>query len=119
MSELTTIAPTRMLADGHAMPALGLGTWPLDDGGAQAVVGDALRAGYRLVDTATNYGNEQGVGLAIRESGIPREQLFVTTKLPGRQHGEALTGLDESLDRLGLEYVDLYLIHWPLPMVGK
>jgi diketogulonate reductase-like aldo/keto reductase len=119
MSELTTTAPTRMLADGHAMPVLGLGTWPLDDDGAQAVVGDALRAGYRLVDTATNYGNEQGVGLAIRESGIPREQLFVTTKLPGRQHGEALTGLDESLDRLGLEYVDLYLIHWPLPMVGK
>jgi len=110
-----------MLADGHAMPALGLGTWPLDDGGAQAVVGDALRAGYRLVDTATNYGNERGVGRAVREAEIPREELFVTTKLPGAQHGhrEALAGLDESLDRLGLEYIDLYLIHWPLPMVGK
>ena len=110
-----------MLADGHAMPVLGLGTWPLDDGGAQAVVGDALRAGYRLVDTATNYGNERGVGRAVREAQIPREELFVTTKLPGAQHGhrEALAGLDESLDRLGLEYVDLYLIHWPLPMVGK
>ena len=110
-----------MLADGHAMPVLGLGTWPLDDGGAQAVVGDALGAGYRLVDTATNYGNERGVGRAVREAEIPREELFVTTKLPGAQHGhrEALAGLDESLDRLGLEYVDLYLIHWPLPMVGK
>jgi len=121
MSELTTTAPTRMLADGHAMPVLGLGTWPLDDDGAQAVVGDALRAGYRLVDTATNYGNERGVGRAVREAEIPREELFVTTKLPGAQHGhrEALAGLDESLDRLGLEYIDLYLIHWPLPMVGK
>ncbi len=110
-----------MLADGHAMPVLGLGTWPLDDDGAHAVVGDALRAGYRLVDTATNYGNERGVGRAVRDADIPREQLFVTTKLPGAQHGhrEALAGLDESLDRLGLEYVDLYLIHWPLPMVGK
>jgi 2,5-diketo-D-gluconate reductase A len=121
MSELTTTAPTRMLADGHAMPGLGLGTWQLDDDGARAVVGDALRAGYRLVDTATNYGNERGVGRAVREAQIPREELFVTTKLPGAQHGhrEALAGLDESLDRLGLEYVDLYLIHWPLPMVGK
>ena len=110
-----------MLADGHAMPVLGLGTWPLDDDGAQAVIADALRAGYRLVDTATNYGNERGVGRGIRESGIPREEVFVTTKLPGAQHGrrEALAGLGESLDRLGLEYVDLYLIHWPLPMVGK
>jgi len=110
-----------MLADGHAMPVLGLGTWPLDDDGARAVVGDALRAGYRLVDTATNYGNERGVGRAVREAEIPREELFVTTKLPGAQHGhrEALAGLDESLDRLGLEDIDLYLIHWPLPMVGK
>jgi 2,5-diketo-D-gluconate reductase A len=110
-----------MLADGRAMPGLGLGTWPLDDDGAHVVIADALRAGYRLVDTATNYGNERGVGRAIRESGIPREEVFVTTKLPGAQHGhrEALAGLDESLDRLGLEYVDLYLIHWPLPMVGK
>jgi diketogulonate reductase-like aldo/keto reductase len=93
----------------------------MDDHEAVAGVGDAFRAGYRLVDTATNYGNEAGVGRAVRESGIPRDELFVTTKLPGRQHGrrEALAGLDESLARLGLEYVDLHLIHWPIPTIGK
>jgi 2,5-diketo-D-gluconate reductase A len=114
-------APTRTMADGNAIPQIGLGTWPLDDAGAQATVGEAFRAGYRLVDTATNYGNEAGVGRAVRESGIPRDELFVTTKLPGRQHGrhEALAGLDESLARLGLDYVDLYLIHWPVPTIGK
>ncbi|HSD03745.1 MAG TPA: aldo/keto reductase [Gaiellales bacterium] len=114
-------APRRTMADGNAIPLLGLGTWPLDDDGAHAVVADALRAGYRLVDTATNYGNERGVGRAIREADIQREEVFVTTKLPGAQHGhrEALAGLDESLARLGLDHVDLYLIHWPLPMVGK
>jgi diketogulonate reductase-like aldo/keto reductase len=121
MTSTTTSVPTRKLADGNAMPALGLGTWPMDDDGAVAAVGDALRAGYRLVDTAANYGNEKGVGRAIRESGIAREELFVTTKLPGAQHGhrEAIEGLDQSLARLGLDHVDLYLIHWPLPMVGK
>jgi 2,5-diketo-D-gluconate reductase A len=114
-------APTRTMADGNAIPQIGLGTWPLDDAGAHATVGEAFRAGYRLVDTATNYGNEAGVGRAVRESGIPRDELFVTTKLPGRQHGrhEALAGLDESLARLGLDYVDLYLIHWPVPTIGK
>jgi 2,5-diketo-D-gluconate reductase A len=109
------------MADGNAIPQLGLGTWPLDDDEAVAVVGDALGAGYRLVDTAANYGNEAGVGRAVRESDVPREEIFVTTKLPGRQHGrrEALAGLDESLHRLGLDFVDLYLIHWPLPTVGR
>jgi 2,5-diketo-D-gluconate reductase A len=114
-------APTRTMADGNAIPQLGLGTWPLDDAGAHATVSDALGAGYRLVDTAANYGNEAGVGRAVRESDVPREEIFVTTKLPGRQHGrrEALAGLDESLHRLGLDFVDLYLIHWPLPTVGR
>jgi 2,5-diketo-D-gluconate reductase A len=117
----TTGVPTRTLADGNAIPELGLGTWPLDDAGAYATVSDALRAGYRLVDTAANYGNEAGVGRAVRESDVPREEIFVTTKLPGAQHGEreTLAGLDDSLARLGLEYVDLYLIHWPLPSVGR
>ena len=121
MSPEPATVPTRMLADGAAMPALGLGTWPMNDEEAVAGVGDALRAGYRLVDTATNYGNETGVGRAVRESGIPRDEIFVTTKLPGRQHGrhEALTGLDESLARLGLDHVDLYLIHWPVPTIGR
>src|SRR5436190_19648202 len=121
MSSATTDVPTRRLADGKAIPQLGLGTWPLDDAGAHATVRDALRVGYRLVDTAANYGNEAGVGRAVRESDVPREEIFVTTKLPGRQHGrrEALAGLDESLHRLGLDEVDLYLIHWPRPAVGR
>ena len=116
-----TLAPTRTMADGHAIPQLGLGTWPMDDDEAFASVGDAFRAGYRLVDTAAAYGNEAGVGRAVTASGLPREELFVTTKLAGAQHGrsEALAGLDESLARLRLDYVDLYLIHWPLPAIGK
>jgi 2,5-diketo-D-gluconate reductase A len=114
-------APTRPMSDGNTIPMLGLGTWPMDDDEAFAAIGDAFRAGYRLVDTATRYGNEAGVGRAVGASGLPREELFITTKLAGAQHGrrEAMTGLDESLARLRLEYVDLYLIHWPLPMVGK
>ena len=97
-----TLAPTRTMADGHAIPQLGLGTWPMDDDEAFASVGDAFRAGYRLVDTAAAYGNEAGVGRAVAASGLPREELFVTTKLAGAQHGrsEALAGLDESLARL-------------------
>ncbi len=116
-----TLAPTRTMADGHAIPQLGLGTWPMDDDEASACVGDAFRAGYRLVDTAARYGNEAGVGRAVAASGLPREELFVTTKLAGAQHGrsEAAAGLDESLARLRLDYVDLYLIHWPLPTIGK
>ena len=116
-----TLAPTRTMADGHAIPQLGLGTWPMDDDEAFASVGDAFRAGYRLVDTAAAYGNEAGVGRAVTASGLPREELFVTTKLAGAQHGrsEAHAGLDESLARLRLDYVDLYLIHWPLPTIGR
>jgi 2,5-diketo-D-gluconate reductase A len=114
-------APTRPMSDGNTIPMLGLGTWPMDDDEAFAAIGDGFRAGYRLVDTAARYGNEAGVGRAVGASGLPREELFITTKLAGAQHGrrEAMTGLDESLARLRLEYVDLYLIHWPLPMVGK
>jgi 2,5-diketo-D-gluconate reductase A len=121
MKPATTAAPTRTMTDGRTIPALGLGTWPLDNDEAFATVGEAFRIGYRLVDTAANYGNEAGVGRAVAESGIPREELFVTTKLPGRQHGhgEAMAGLDESLARLRLDYVDLFLIHWPLPTMGK
>jgi 2,5-diketo-D-gluconate reductase A len=113
--------PTRTMADGNTIPQLGLGTWPLDDDAAYATVTDALRVGYRLVDTAAAYGNEAGVGRAIRESGLPRDEIVVTTKLPGAQHGyrEALAGLEESLARLGLDHVDLYLIHWPQPTIGR
>nr|WP_197972526.1 aldo/keto reductase [Streptomyces gossypiisoli] len=103
------------------LPAIGLGTWPLDDAHAERAVVAALDLGYRLIDTAANYRNETGVGRAIARSGVPREEIVVTTKLPGRHHGyeETLASFEESRRRLGLEGVDLYLIHWPLPRVGK
>ncbi|QHC27977.1 aldo/keto reductase [Streptomyces sp. HF10] len=113
--------PAHTLNDGTTIPALGLGTWPLDDTAAERAVRDALGLGYRLVDTAVNYRNETGVGRALADAGVPREELVVTTKLPGRHHGyqETLASFEESRRRLGVEYVDLYLIHWPNPRVGK
>ena len=113
--------PTYTLNDGTTLPALGLGTWPMSDQEAERAVAGALETGYRLVDTATNYRNESGVGLGVAHSGVPREEVRVTTKLPGRHHGyeETLASFEESRRRLGLEYVDLYLIHWPLPRVDK
>lgn len=113
--------PVHTLNDGTTIPAIGLGTWPMDDTQAEQAVRDALELGYRLVDTATNYRNETGVGRGIARSGVPREEVVVTTKLPGRHHGyeETLASFEESRARLGLDYVDLYLIHWPLPRVDK
>ncbi|MFF7731546.1 aldo/keto reductase [Streptomyces sp. NPDC007984] len=113
--------PAHTLHDGTTLPALGLGTWPLGDDEAQAAVLSALEAGYRLIDTATNYRNERGVGRAVASGVVPREEVVVTTKLPGRHHGyeETLASFEESRARLGLEYVDLYLIHWPLPRVDR
>nr|WP_237525011.1 aldo/keto reductase [Streptomyces sp. SID5643] len=100
---------------------MGLGTWPLGDDEAQQAVLSALEAGYRLIDTATNYRNETGVGRGVSSGVVPREEIVVTTKLPGRHHGyeETLASFEESRARLGLEYVDLYLIHWPLPRVDR
>lgn len=114
-------APVRRLNDGTELPGLGLGTYPMDDTEAERAVAEAVRLGYRLVDTAVNYGNEAGTGRGVRHSGLPREQVVVTTKLPGRHHGydETLASFEESRKRLGLEYVDLYLIHWPLPRVDR
>ncbi|MGY6026806.1 aldo/keto reductase [Streptomyces spinosirectus] len=113
--------PTHQLNDGTRLPALGLGTWPMSDEEAERAVSKALQTGYRLLDTATNYRNESGVGRGVARSGVPREEIVVTTKLPGRHHGyeETLASFEESRARLGVEYVDLYLIHWPLPRVGK
>lgn len=110
-------APIIMLHDGARMPQLGLGTWPLSDHEAAPAVATALAAGYRHIDTADRYGNERGVGQGIRDSGVPREEIFVTTKLDGTYQGDdrAIGGLEQSLRRLGLDYVDLLLIHWPLP----
>ncbi|MET9111312.1 aldo/keto reductase [Streptomyces zhihengii] len=113
--------PEHTLNDGTRLPALGLGTYPLDDAAADDAVRGALESGYRLVDTATNYGNETGVGRGIARSGVERGEVVVTTKLPGRHHGyqETLDSFEESRRRLGVEYVDLYLIHWPLPRVDR
>jgi 2,5-diketo-D-gluconate reductase A len=109
--------PALLLNDGNAIPQIGLGTWPLKDDEVAPVVVTAIEAGYRHIDTAMRYGNERGVGQGIRDSGIDRAELFVTTKLDGEFQGgdRAIAGLDECLQRLGLEYVDLLLIHWPLP----
>jgi diketogulonate reductase-like aldo/keto reductase len=114
--ELPIVQPTRELAGGAKMPVLGLGVWQMAAGReTERAVEWALEAGYRHIDTASMYGNEQSVGAALRRSGLPREDVFVTTKLmPGRP--SAARELDKSLTRLGLDYVDLYLIHWPLPL---
>lgn len=111
--------PAHRLNDGRSVPAVGLGTWPLDDDAAEQAVAGALGLGYRLVDTALNYGNETGTGRGIARSGVPREDVFVTTKVPGRHQGyeKTLASFEESRRNLGLSYVDLYLIHWPLPRV--
>src|SRR5437016_1639855 len=113
MDSMLPGGPVRALANGVRMPMLGLGVWQVAAGPlAEHVVSWALEAGYRHVDTAAAYGNESSVGEALRRSRVPREELFVTTKLlPNRP--DALREFDDSLARLGLTYVDLYLIHWP------
>lgn len=118
---MTDPAPTVPLLHGAAMPRLGLGTWPLDDAGAAATVAAAVELGYRLVDTAEAYGNERGVGAGLRAAGVPRGELFVTTKFDLRWHGVDLVreALEGSCERLGLDYVDLLLIHWPNPAADR
>lgn len=98
--------------DGRSIPQLGYGVWQVADDVAAAVVEKALDAGYRHVDTAAIYGNEAGVGRAIEAAGVPRDELFVTTKLWNDRHQDADAALGESLERLGLDHVDLYLVHW-------
>jgi len=113
--------PVHALNDGTSLPGIGLGTYPMDDATAERAVAEAVAAGYRLVDTATKDRNETGTGRGVASSGVAREEVVVTTKLPGRHHGydETLASFEESRRRLGLEYVDLYLIHWPLPRVDR
>ncbi|GAA2355373.1 aldo/keto reductase [Dactylosporangium salmoneum] len=112
---------TVKLNTGLEMPLVGYGTYPLKGRRATDAILAAIAAGYRLLDTAASYENEDAVGAAVRESGLPRAELFVTTKLRGRDQGRDTTraALEASLERLGLDYVDLYLIHWPMPAVGK
>ncbi len=109
------------LNNGVRMPQLGFGVWRVADDEAEKAVATALECGYRSIDTAKLYRNEEGVGRALRASGIPREELFVTTKLWNDEHGydETLRAFDASMGRLGLETLDLYLIHWPVPQQDR
>jgi 2,5-diketo-D-gluconate reductase A len=111
------MSPEVTLANGVSMPSLGLGTWPISDREAERIVALALETGYRLVDTAEIYGNEPGVGRGIAASGVPREEIFVTTKLGRRWHSSdrSKQAFANSAGRLDLEYIDLFLIHWPNP----
>lgn len=113
--------PQLELNDGHTIPQLGFGVFKVDPDEAERVVSDALEVGYRHIDTAAVYGNEVGVGRAIEKSGIPREELFITTKLWNSDQGtqSAHDAIDLSLEKLGLDYVDLYLIHWPRPDLDR
>ena len=112
--------PTRRAHDGLELPAVGFGTYQLNGFDAIGSIVSALQVGYRLIDSAFNYENEGIVGRAVRESGVPRDQIIVTSKLPGRHHqyAQALTAIEESVARMGLDYIDLYLIHWPNPSKG-
>lgn len=111
------LMPRVQLNDGFSIPQLGFGVFKVDPGETERIVSDALEVGYRHLDTARIYGNEEGVGRAIAASGIPREDLYVTTKLWNDDQGteSVRTAFERSRERLGLEYVDLYLIHWPTP----
>ena len=118
---MAATAPTLALNDGRRIPQIGYGCWQLSDAQAPDLVGQALHAGYRLIDTAAAYGNEAAVGRAIAASGVPREEVFVTTKLSPQDFGfqSSQDTLRASLQRLGLDYVDLYLLHWPAGEEGK
>ncbi|WP_318200446.1 aldo/keto reductase [Streptomyces sp. SCL15-4] len=114
---MSSNVPPIILNNGVEMPQLGYGVWQVPDDEAERAVATALEAGYRSIDTAAIYGNEEGTGKAITGSGLPREEIFVTTKLWNSDQGydATLRAFDTSLAKLGLDYVDLYLIHWPLP----
>ncbi|MFB9659833.1 aldo/keto reductase [Glycomyces mayteni] len=117
---MTHLSDTVKLNDGTDMPRLGYGTYKVGDDEAQEAVEAALATGYRLVDTAEMYGNEVGVGRALSGSGVPRSEVFLTTKVWNDHHGAkaAREALEASLERLGTDYLDLYLIHWPSPKQG-
>lgn len=117
-----SLTDTYTLNNGVRIPIVGFGTWQTPDGNvASSSVLAALQAGYRHIDTATAYGNEESVGQGIRKSGIPREEIFITTKLWNKDHGyqSAKQAIDYSLMQLGLDYLDLHLIHWPNPIATR
>ena len=114
-------APLITLSNGVEMPQLGLGTWPMNDAEAAETVALALDMGYRLIDTAENYENERGVGEGIRRAGVARDEVFVTTKFNRKWHSidGARQACEASLERLGLDYIDLFMVHWPNPDQGR
>ncbi|MFC7457434.1 aldo/keto reductase [Brachybacterium sp. GCM10030267] len=114
-------SPSLTFHDGHSIPQLGYGVYKVDNEVAADLTGQAIDAGYRHIDTAKLYGNEEGVGRAVRAADVPREDLFVTTKLWNDEHAydDAIAACEASLERLGLDYMDLYLIHWAVPSQGQ
>jgi 2,5-diketo-D-gluconate reductase A len=113
--------PTRTLSDGLVLPQIGLGTYKLQGDAGVAAIVSAIDSGYRLIDTATRYENELEVGRAIAQAGVDRDDLIITTKLPGSGHGfdECMNAFEASRQKLGIDVVDLYLIHWPNPSVNR
>jgi 2,5-diketo-D-gluconate reductase A len=111
------LAPVVTLRNGAKMPLLGLGTWPMENAEAAEAVETALEMGYRLIDTAENYGNESGIGVAVKRSSVPREDIFITTKFNKQWH--SYDGVEEAFEasarRLGVDYIDLLMVHWPVP----
>ncbi|RKS80222.1 diketogulonate reductase-like aldo/keto reductase [Motilibacter peucedani] len=117
----TTSMTSLTLTNGMTIDQIGFGVFQIPPTETVAPVRAAIEAGYRLIDTAQGYGNEEGVGQAVRESGVPRDELFITTKLTNSEHGrdKTLRAFDASMDKLGLDVLDLFLIHWPLPMYDQ
>ncbi|AKT51027.1 aldo/keto reductase [Arsenicicoccus sp. oral taxon 190] len=117
----TPTAPTCTLNDGTELPLIGFGTYPLRGVEGVEAVTSALQVGYRIVDSAVNYDNETEVGEAVRRAGVPRDEIVVTTKVPGRfhEHDLCVRSVEDSLHRLGLDHLDLVLIHWPNPSVDR
>ncbi|MBI4920348.1 MAG: aldo/keto reductase [Devosia nanyangense] len=113
--------PMLKLIDGTSIPQLGLGVWQVDPAITARVVRDGIAAGYRLIDTAEGYQNEEGVGEAIRTAGVARSELYITSKLRNGGHARdlALRSFDETMQKLGIDQIDLFLIHWPVPSQGK
>lgn len=116
---MTRQQPTIKLNDGYLMPQLGLGVWQASIEEAASAVTQALAVGYRSIDTAAIYKNEEGVGAALQSTSIPRDKLFITTKLWNDDQGNPQRALENSLAKLKLDYVDLYLIHWPKPQQNQ
>ncbi|RWK58930.1 aldo/keto reductase [Mesorhizobium sp.] len=123
MPELITLNKPEQITlnDGSAIPQIGLGVWQVDPAITAQVVNWGIQTGYRLIDTAEGYQNEEGVGQAIRTAGVPRSELFITSKLRNGAHQRdtALRAFDETMNKLGIDQIDLFLIHWPVPSQGK